>query len=1022
MFRPKGSRLASRLAFAALLLPACGARPVKARAPVASGASIPAAPSVVGASARWFPVIDEAEPRLLEMDPDGSARVVERGLRLVEHPDGRLERADQLIPDGPLGALALPSRLGGGFVFYSVADESTRLYRAPTWTGKLVPLVRLPFEVAEIRAGLDRLYALSTRTRAVVGIDPTNGALIGRGTLPPSPAYGGMAFADAWLGALEVDIRGALVTFDAGLGFHPVRAPMTVPGVFEQGGHIVLGTTRGAFSLEPSGELERVDGPNPGVSAPEGSPRRGQSSTSEDEGDGENDDDLRPNEGVLGPRPLEVAVLRGMPDGAGSAVVVANGALARVDLTDGRILAVDAHAAPGGATCDGVRLFDGIGFVCGEHLGATTIYAYRPPLALVPVLYFKEPRVVSPGGTGALSVRGSCPGSAPPSDATYCILSRDGRTREVRVRGDVGAERVVALADGRAVVVVPPRLGVAGQLTTLGEDGGSESVAISLDGLPGDTQKLVARGLWLDGIHESDRNVLGAWVAGSSTFVGVRLGLDGKVAAGTVRENVGRASLSGEFGLVTDEHGGGRQTMDGGDTWYELSLPTAADPTAASAADHERGCSPVGCSIGQWLRVGWTKGSDTGALSMVAEPPIAKAPPMPFVSWALECAPTGESEGPREAAGSVRKAAPFAPRSRVTVDTSHASLAELDSSSFRPFLGVPPPERAPDDLGFDFGTEDQTIQIRGYAWGARSAAWDRAGSWLVRVADRFSVGRAIWSTAASRTPWPDAEAAAEMFGSEPSHRVSSEWLPFVDPLGEGGVVVLRAGTTTQLSIVERDHAIVVVKNADELIGDRALSGVVKVDGKWYLGFVPGPRAFEIFGTEGGELSVLASYPRYSDEGEARVVRTASGGGLGIWVVAHGQDGTRGGGDTWYVYPIDTRNGAASAPLVVPRGELAHAPRPCEPEEDGWVLVHDVSPSVAKLEFNHVSETPSVTRVAARLKLGARGLCLDAMAAQLDGDPPKDLKMRGAPAWPARTATLALSDRVSDRRWGFRCAP
>jgi hypothetical protein len=261
-----------------------------------------------------------------------------------------------------------------------------------------------------------------------------------------------------------------------------------------------------------------------------------------------------------------------------------------------------------------------------------------------------------------------------------------------------------------------------------------------------------------------------------------------------------------------------------------------------------------------------------------------------------------------------------------------------------------------------------------------------------------------------------------MFGSEPSHRVSSEWLPFLDPVGEGGVVVIRAGTSTEFSIVERDRAIVVGKNAGELIGERPLAGAVKVDGKWYAGFVPGPRAFEIFAAESGTLSVLASYPRYAEEGDVRIVRTAAGGGLGIWAVARGQEGTRGGGDTWFVYPVDTRTGAAAAPLVVTRDQLAHAPRPCEPEEDGWVLVHDVSPSVAKVEFTHVGETPSVARVSARLKLGTRGLCLDALAAQVDGDPPKDLKVRGVPTWPSRTATLALSDRVSDRRWGFRCAP
>ncbi len=966
--------------------------------------------------------MDEAEPRLLEIDADGSLRVVERGLRLVEHADGRLERGSELLPDGPLGAIPLPSRLGDGFVFYSVADESTRLWRASSWTSKLTPLVRLPFEVAELRAGLDRLYAVSTRTRALVGIDASTGASVGRGALPASPAYGGMAFGDAWLGAVEVDVRGALVTFDAGLTFHPVRAPMTVPGVFEQGGRIVLGTTRGAFSLEPSGELERVDGPTPEASSTDYASLRGRQSP-DDDGDGDDlTSDAPSRESVFGPRPLEVAVLRGMPDSSSSAVAVANGALARIDLTDGRILAVDPHAAPPSAECKGIRLFDGIGFVCGEHQGTTTIYSYRAPLSLLPVLWFKEPRFVSAGGTGALAIRGGCPDSPPSAEATYCIVSRDGRAREIRVRGDVGAERVVALADGRAAVVVPPRLGVPGLVTTLMPDGRSESAALSLDGLTNEAKKLALHGLWLFGMQEADRNRLGAWVAGSSSFVGVRVGLDGKVAAGTVREDVGRATLSGEFGLVTDERGGGRQTIDGGETWYELALPASADPTASSAADHERGCSPVGCSIGQWLRVGWSQGSDVAAMKAAPEPPLAKTPPSAFVSWALECAPTGEVEGPREAASRVRGGASVATRPSPQTESSRGLLADLDSSAFRPFLGVPPPQRAEGELGFDFGTEDQTIQIRGYAWGARTAAWDRAGSWLVRVADRFAARRAIWSTAPSRTPWPDAEAAAEMFGSEPSHRVSSEWLPFLDPMGEGGVVVLRAGTRTELSIVERDRAIVVVKNADELIGDRSLSGVVKVEGKWYLGFVPGPRAFEVFGTDGGELSVLASYPRYSDEGEARLVRTASGNALGVWVIAHGQDGTRGGGDTWFVYPVDSRTGAASAPIVVTRSELARAPRPCEPEEDGWTLVHDVSPSIAKVEFSHVSETPSMTRLTARLKLGSRGLCLDALAAQLDGDPPKDLKMRGAPAWPARTATLALSDRVSDRRWEFRCAP
>src|ERR1043165_5862701 len=107
-------------ASALLVASGCGARhgAVKASFVSPSPGSPGVAPLVVW-NARWFPVVDDAEPRVSEIDVDGSARVIERGLRLVEHPDGRLDRAADLLPDAtPLGALPLPPRLGGDYVFY----------------------------------------------------------------------------------------------------------------------------------------------------------------------------------------------------------------------------------------------------------------------------------------------------------------------------------------------------------------------------------------------------------------------------------------------------------------------------------------------------------------------------------------------------------------------------------------------------------------------------------------------------------------------------------------------------------------------------------------------------------------------------------------------------------------------------------------------------------------------------------------------------------------------------------------
>jgi hypothetical protein len=978
--------------------------------------------------ARWFPAVDSSEPRLVEQDPDGSLRLVERGLRLVQHPDGRIVRAEQILPsDGVISVLHLPARLGGGNLFSVTSESATRLYRATEWTSTLVPLVRLPFGAAQLVAGFDRLYAVSTRTRAAVGVDVTTGAVMNPGPLPLTAAYGPMAFSDGWLGAVEVDVRGVLVTFDAGASFHPLRGPTATPGVYEQGGRVVLGTARGGYALEPSGELERIDGPS--ESAVFGDLGRGFEGLLPEQDDTPMDEPVVPLEASqLGARPLEVAVLRGYPDTAETAVVVASGTLARVGLRDGRIVASAPHAAPPGATCLSVRLFSGIGFVCGDDLGPTRIFSYRPPLAIGLVLELPEPRTVSPSGSGAIAIHGGCPGGAGPRADTYCIVSASAGQREIQLNGEVGVERVVALADGRAVVLVPPRPGKTGTLTVVSSSasGGSGGTAaprsLSLAAIPPSIRELVEHGLWQDGLVEIAPGSLSGWVVGGTAFVGVRVGLDGKVTAGTVRTDLPRASFSGAVALVTDSHGGGYESTDGGATWSEMTLPVTTDVIADAPPDRERGCSPVGCGLGSWLRVGWGKSTAESDLALAVDPPKPKPDPIAYVTWSLSCAPTGETEGPADIARASAQTAPRTPARRPAVPPSRGDLpTDLESSAWRTFLGAPGPERAPGDLAFDFGTEDQTVQLRGYAWGGRGAAWDRAGSWLVRVANRFSVRHSVWSTAVSRSPWADARDAAEAFGSEPSHRISNEWSAMLDPVEEGGVLFVRTGTTTELSVLERGRATVTVRNTDDLIVDH-IKSAVKVSGKWYMGTTSGPRSFQILGIDGGSLSLLASYPRQGDDPSATVVRTARGDALGIWVVAHGQKGTGSGGDAWFVHPIDPATGEAGAPLVVPHDALSHAPRPCEPDESGWVLVHEVSPSVAKLDFVNATETPAVTHLEARLVAGPGGLCIDSLAARVDGDPPKNLRPAGVAGRTGRGALLALTDRATDRRWGFRCAP
>jgi hypothetical protein len=181
----------------------------------------------------------------------------------------------------------------------------------------------------------------------------------------------------------------------------------------------------------------------------------------------------------------------------------------------------------------------------------------------------------------------------------------------------------------------------------------------------------------------------------------------------------------------------------------------------------------------------------------------------------------------------------------------------------------------------------------------------------------------------------------------------------------------------------------------------------------------------VLAIDGGTMSVLGSYPRYTDDGAAdppRVVRTVHGDALGLWVVEPGRAGLGGGGDTWFVYPVDPKSGDSGSPLVIDRAAFFHAPRPCEPDEDGWLLVHNVNPSVANFEFTAVPSPPALGKVEARYIASSGGLCLDALAGQVEGDPPKDLRPRSVHAPSRQSVELALTDRATDRRWGFRCTP
>jgi hypothetical protein len=525
------------------------------------------------------------------------------------------------------------------------------------------------------------------------------------------------------------------------------------------------------------------------------------------------------------------------------------------------------------------------------------IYEYAPPLGVVPVIRFGDPRYVASSPSGTLLVRGGCDADRH-TPGIYCVIEKR-RQREVRVQGDVGAERVAALSGGRLAVLVPPRFGASGAVMVVDAQGRATSRQLKWKHVEPAALSILKQGLWLDGLVEASKDALYGWVVGAGPFVGVRVGLDGSVRVGSVIDGIETAFLSGSTGLWLGT-GELRETTDSGQTWRQVTMPRelAESVTADSviASGGERGCSPLGCAFGEWVRTGWGNGAKE-RLTVAAEPPAVSGEKPFFVNWAMHCVPTGVQSPPVIGVPARVEAADKRRLRGVRVTSSRPSpnglpvVRNLTSGAWRSFLGVRGPQSGSAELAFDFGTEDHAVQLRGYAWGPRGGRWERTGGGVVRAIDRFTVDHAIWSTEPSRVAWADALEAAQAFGSDPSRRSTTEWSLLLDPGGEGGLLSIRAGGETQLAVVETGTPIATVRGTNQFSLER-LSGAVKVGGTWYVGTESNARSFHVLSIEGGQASLLGSFPRYGEGPVPQIVRTARGDALGIWAVGKGRFGAK----------------------------------------------------------------------------------------------------------------------------------
>jgi hypothetical protein len=603
--------MAGALAF----LPACGSGP---------GSAPASSPPREPAPAELFAGLPLVRPsRYLASDATWIERA-EGGIDRVVVNGRRMEvRGAEIVRLGPLGpelrgGAAAPAWADSGptrYVFWSGRE----VFGAERWDGELRRLGTLP---SEPRRAFDWVDG--------VGLVLDGGAVVAR-------AVGGtpvMLPVGLVVDALAVDARRALavtvlgraaLTVDGGASFRDVTAEL---------GQILAIEARGeALAVALRDGRTRVLGADSRFADARGfvGPLRGKPA--------EADADLWPDGGSGGA--LAAAVRSGLPLPDGGAVITARGFVGRLDLASLRTtqIASLARVAPE-ADCAPFRAADAVLLACASESRASLVDVSGAPRLERSFDLTKAPamdRFLGADGE-AIGFLGPCDGSAPrPSpgalldgsedydvstsrSAIFCV--REGRDAwvEHRLTGADATEVVawIPRAHGGAVALVARRGMTLPDRDRVSIDGALRVVRVARDEPPLALPAYGFRGPELlsrtlrarpDGTIEG---FLPAAV-GMLSATGVVFDAAGRVRAFTGPPNANQIVMAGMSALTQTDEGKLFETTSGGQRWFEVAPPPATSVLFPSD------CSPVGCQIGPFVRLGWSGAADPVASSADAK-------------------------------------------------------------------------------------------------------------------------------------------------------------------------------------------------------------------------------------------------------------------------------------------------------------------------------------------------------------------------------------------------------------------
>jgi hypothetical protein len=865
--------------------------------------------------------------------------------------DGAMLVASDRLPATPSSVVALPERLGGGFVF----AIGPHLWAAGAWLRRANALFTSPLPIAQVLVGLDRIYMRSPQG-ALAALDPRTGIQLDLGPLPASPNVGKLAALDAWRAVAVADLRGTLLTLDAGSTWRPLALPIDPTEVVALGDSIAVGGPDEGrqvqwWEVRPDGQAGKLSSAPPPGAPPDRAAVPIEALLAPAPGhDRASDAATR----AFGPRPLEAAIEDGWPLTDGTALVARDGAIARVRLTDGALVESVAAAFPlKPARCHALASTSGaVFFACGEPRGRTVVYRWDAPGArLVELQRFENPRQVLGFSNGAFAVRGSCVADATDEaiagEQAWCVMAPGAAWREMRLPSD---ERLVVLSDARVVLVRPPRAeDLSTARLTITDGAHASELPIALPPLRADVAQALRLGTWMDGFEERRPGVIGGWVDAAGAIVGVEISVDGEARVGEYIRDAGAPIASGRWAFGWTASRRGFETTDGGMTWTkEIPLP---DPIASGRRVHERACGPAGCIAAGWLRVGW------GALELApaSEPPPRIPPPLrTSPNLELDCealgGPAPEEAGPAQAPApaSTRRSLSRSTAPRGPAGSIYAAPTWGAVSALPPFGGREGPAMPADNTGVSVEASsgiERTLRdlplARIYAWGPKTGEWDQFGRWQVRWQWPWGGGQAVRSSAASAAPWTSGDAAGRALGKGPGTPTAWAVAESDDP--DHALLVARramagGAPTIDILLLEADRPPIEAHRAGgEPFPD--IEGAARLGGRWFVATTQSPgelAATVLWSFEGATAHEVVRVPRVGLEARPalRLARRADGRALGL-VVDGQRDELRATTRRWVMAVDITSNSVATPEPLAPVDLSDRTVSLCTGDDAGW---------------------------------------------------------------------------------------